>query len=108
MLYNSKVATVLTYNIVRDMSFQFYDFVALARDYKFDLWYNPQGKMWNLTSRDDLKYALHFTRSQLLNMNIERFRWLYLTPKKSFFKNNKNTLDLEYDNTLDLEYDNFY
>lgn len=80
------------------MSFQFYDFVALARDYEFDLWYNPRGKTWNLTSRDDLQYALYFTRNQLLNMGIEKFRLLYLTPKNSFFKNDKGTLDLEYDN----------
>jgi len=65
------------------------DYVTLARENGFDLWYNPFDQRWTLTDREDRGPAMLFTRDELLDMNIYNFgvRYLLASDNTGFFGN---------------------
>jgi hypothetical protein len=65
------------------------DYVTLARENGFDLWYNPFDQRWTLTDREDRRAAMLFTRDELLSMNMYNFgvRYLLASDNTGFFDN---------------------
>jgi len=65
------------------------DYVTLARENGFDLWYNPFDQRWTLTDRESQRPAMLFTRDELLGMNIYNFgvRYLLASDNTGFFDN---------------------
>jgi len=65
------------------------DYVTLARECGFDLWYNPFDQRWTLTDKEDHRPAMLFTKEELLGMNIYNFgvRYLLLSDNTGFLYN---------------------
>lgn len=55
------------------LALKFVDFGNVARENKFDLWYNPFTKHWNLVDKTEDNSTLEFSTAQLLNYNLESF-----------------------------------
>jgi hypothetical protein len=65
------------------------DYVTLAREYGFDLWYNPFDQRWTLTDRENLQRDMLFTKQELLSMNMQQFgvRYLKISDNTGFYYN---------------------
>lgn len=54
-----------------------HDFVKLASKHGFDMWYDPNIRLWTLMNSNN-QAVDYFTRAVLLKMGLDRFARVYL------------------------------